>query len=40
MVWKHHREDAANSEVEVIRLAHWQLEPWMREAFDAIIADY
>ena len=40
MVWKHHREDAANSEVEVIRLAHWQLEPGMREAFDAIIADY
>jgi len=40
MVWKHHREDAVNSEVEVIRLAHWQLEPGMREAFDAIIADY
>ncbi|MBK8857050.1 MAG: extracellular solute-binding protein [Opitutaceae bacterium] len=27
-------------EVEVIRLAHWQLEPGVREAIDAIIADY
>jgi len=27
-------------EIEVIRLAHWQLEPGVREAIDAIIADY
>ena len=26
--------------VEVIRIAHWQLEPGVREAIDAIIADY
>lgn len=26
--------------IEVIRLAHWQLEPGVREAIDAIIADY
>jgi raffinose/stachyose/melibiose transport system substrate-binding protein len=26
--------------IEVIRFAHWQLEPGVREAFDAIAADY
>jgi raffinose/stachyose/melibiose transport system substrate-binding protein len=39
-VWQHGREQAADSEVKVIRLAHWQLEPGVREAFDAIAAEY
>ena len=29
-----------NSQVEVIRFAHWQIEPGVREAFAAIAADY
>ncbi len=40
MVWQHRSEEFDGSGVEVIRFAHWQLEPGMREAFDAIIADY
>lgn len=38
--WSHSREDSENSDVEVIRLAHWQLEPGVREAIDEIAADY
>jgi len=36
----HSWEESANSDVEVIRLAHWQLEPGVREAIDEIAADY
>ncbi|MBW7896433.1 MAG: extracellular solute-binding protein [Opitutaceae bacterium] len=39
-VWQHGREQADDSEVKVIRLAHWQLEPGVREAFDAIAQEY
>ena len=36
----HSSDESANSDVEVIRLAHWQLEPGVREAIDEIAADY
>lgn len=39
-VWQHGREQAGDAGVKVIRLAHWQLEPGVREAFDAIAAEY
>lgn len=36
----HRSEQKTDSKVVVIRLAHWQLEPGVREAIDAIAADY
>ncbi|MFI5357865.1 MAG: ABC transporter substrate-binding protein, partial [Opitutales bacterium] len=39
-VLRHHDEEQAGSTVEVIRLAHWQLEPGVREAIDVIAAEY
>lgn len=39
-VLSHHTEGSANSNVEVIRLAHWQLEPGVREAIEEIAQDY
>lgn len=33
-------EEVVDSNIEVIRFAHWQLEPGVREAFDQIAHDY
>ena len=38
-VWQHTARDAGGDEV-VIRFAHAQLEPGLREAFDAVAREY
>lgn len=39
-VLRHQQEERGSSRTVVIRLAHWQLEPGVREAIDAIAHDY
>jgi len=39
-VFQRGREEADDSDLEIIRFAHWQLEPGIREAFDAIAKEY
>ena len=39
-VFRHTEAKLIDPEVKVITFAHWQLEPGVREAFDAIAEDY
>lgn len=39
-VFQRSGEELVDPELEIIRFAHWQLEPGVREAFDAIAKDY